>query len=160
MSGSRNDSNDIDSVLTGTTLNVYKTMITFGQPIGPRELQKMLGLSTPSLVIFHLEKLQRAGLVTKSAEGIYSVNRIYLKHYIHVRKMIIPRAVFQTSLATFFLLGWILVYYTPNFRNALDYSTNVSSIVLLLFSYGLIVTIILTAFFWFETLRVMKQEKI
>jgi len=160
MAGYSNDSNDLDSVLTGTTLKIYKAMITSGKPIGPRELQKMLGLSTPSLVIFHLEKLCRVGLVTKTVNGIYSINRIYLKHFIHVRKMIVPRFIFQASLASFFLLGWALVYLTPNFRVALNYSSAESSIVLLVFSYGLIITIVLTAFLWFETIRVLKQEKI
>ena len=75
MAGS-SSKDDLDSVLTGTTLKVYKAMITFGRPIGPRELQKLLSLSTPSLVLFHLEKLCSVGLVAKSGDGIYSINRV------------------------------------------------------------------------------------
>jgi hypothetical protein len=159
MAGS-SKSDDLDSVLTGTTLKVYKAMIRFGRPIGPRELQKLLELSTPSLVLFHLEKLCGVGLVARTGEGIYSINRVYLKHFIQVRRLIVPRFVFQASLATFFLLGWILVYLTPNFRTALNYSSAVSSIILLIFSYGLIITVVLTAFLWFETVRVLKEEKL
>ena len=148
---------DIDSILTGTTLRVYKAMIGMGRPLGPRELQKKLGLSTPSLALFHLEKLERAGLLTKTDEGTYSLNIVYLKHFVRVRKILVPRFIFQASLATFFVLGWILVYFTPNFKIAL---AGQSSAVSLIYLYGLAVTVILAFFFWFETFRVMKQEKI
>ena len=66
---------DLDSILSGTTLRVYKALISAGRPVGPRELQKTIGLSSPSLALFHLEKLERAKLIIKSAEGTYSINR-------------------------------------------------------------------------------------
>jgi len=74
--------------------------------------------------------------------------------------MIVPRFIFHASLASFSVLGWALDYLTPNFRVALNYSSAESSIALLVFSYGLIIIIVLTAFLWFETIRVLKQEKI
>lgn len=160
MTNSNDDSN-LDTVLTGTTLKVYKTLISAGRPLGPRELQKTLHLSSPSLATFHLEKLERAGLLTKTEDGSYEVSRVYLKHYVRLRTFLVPRLVFQASLALFFLLGWLLIYSSPNFKTAITFHSHaISSIVLLIFLYGVISAAILTLFFWFETIRVVRQERI
>lgn len=157
----KEDREDIDSVLSGTTLKVYRALISLGRPAGPRELQRLLGLSSPSLVNFHLEKLERSGLVSKTSEGVYLLNRVYLKHYVRVRRLLIPRYAFHSSLATIFLLGWVMVFIDRNFQSALNGSSQpVHSIVLLVFLYGLVINVILASIFWFETVRILSHEKI
>ena len=152
---------NIDSLLTGTTLKIYKTLILAGRSIGPRELQKMLNLSSPSLAIFHLEKLARAGLLSKLEDGSYEVSRVYLKHFVRLRTVLVPRLIFQATMSLFLLIGWAIIYISPNFRAAINSQVHsIASIIQLTFLYGLISVGILTIFFWFETFRVLRQEKI
>lgn len=153
---------DPDSALVGPTLRVYRLLLTSREALAAREVQKRLQMSTPSLAIFHLEKLERLGLASKSADGHYSVSKLYLKHYFRLRRFLIPRYVFHSALATFFLFGWIvlcvLVYFSPN--SLLSESRAPSLAVGVLLSYGIVVAAVLAGLFWFETSRVLKQDKI
>ncbi|MHB8567579.1 MAG: hypothetical protein ACYC7D_13640 [Nitrososphaerales archaeon] len=152
---------NLDDVLTGTTMKVYRFLMKAGKPIGPRELQKQLGLSSPSVAAFHLDKLERTGLAMKNDQGEYSVNVIYLKHYVRLRRYLIPRYMFHATLATFLLVGWLVVFLTPNFRAAVrDPVPAFSSALILVFAYGVIVTLILVALFWYETIGIMRKERI
>lgn len=51
------------SRLTGTTLKVYRLLYKEGKPLGLFEVQKMVGLSSPSVARYHLDKLLNQGLV-------------------------------------------------------------------------------------------------
>jgi hypothetical protein len=139
-------------------------MVARGTPIGPRELQRSLHFSSPGLATFHLDKLTRAGLVTKSDEGTFSVDRLYLKHYVRVRRYLIPRYMFYATLSTAFLLGWILLLTVPPTATRESFlaglSTNDSFILLATFLYGLVVTVFATIVLWYETLNVLRNDKI
>ena len=121
-----------DDVLVGPTLKVYKALLTAKEPLSARGIQKLLHMSTPSLAVFHLEKLEHSGLVSKSEDGYYSVSRLYLRHYFRLRRFLIPRFVFHSVLASFFVFGWIFlilsIYYAPN--SLLSKSTSLSLAVL------------------------------
>lgn len=159
-----------EEVLTGTTMRVYKYLITLGRSVGPREIQRELNLSSPSLAIFHLEKLEKAGLIARKEEdGTFFVDRAYLKHYVRLRRFLIPRYFFYATLTSFFLLGWLAILVIPmrvqggliqggSFWQVL-HSPN-EFILLLIFSYGLMITVILCGVFWYETLKVWKSEDI
>lgn len=43
--------------LKGTTLEVYRFLLKSNKPVGAREIQRNLKLSTPSLAVYHLSKL-------------------------------------------------------------------------------------------------------
>jgi DNA-binding transcriptional ArsR family regulator len=151
----------LDDILTGTTLKVYRALIRSGEPIGPRELQKILNLSSPSVASFHLDKLERSGLATKNDQGAYSVNTVYLKHYVRLQRRLIPRYMFHATLATFLLLGWVLVYFSHSFSVAFhDSASTESSALFLVFSYGVLVSAVLAGLFWYETIGIMRKEKI
>ena len=165
MSSSSSDSSvgsDPDSALVGSTLKVYRVLLTSKEALTAREIQKTLRMSSPSLAIFHLEKLERMGLV-KSEEGRYSVSRLYLKHYFRLRRFLIPRYVFHSVLTTFLLTGWVLLYFflylSPN-GGLLSASRTPALAISVLLTYGIAVTATVAVLFWFETLRVFKQDKI
>lgn len=154
----KRSSDNLDDILTGTTLKVYRTLIRSSEPIGPRELQKMLNLSSPSVASFHLDKLERSGLAAKNELGEYSINTVYLKHYVRLQRRLIPRYMFHATLATFLLLGWVLVYVSHSFSH--EVASTSSSALFLVFSYGVVVTAVLAGLFWYETIGIIRKERI
>jgi hypothetical protein len=153
---------DPDSALVGPTLKVYRMLLTSKEGLTAREVQKVLRMSSPSVAIFHLEKLERMSLV-KSEEGRYSVSRLYLKHYFRLRRFLIPRYIFHSMLTTFFLIGWLVLYallFLSPGGSLVSASRTPALAIGVLLTYGIAVTAIVALLFWFETLRVFKQDKI
>ena len=72
----RNDKSD--DVLKGTTAEVYRFILTVGKPVGVREVQRALNLSSPSLALYHLSKLEEVGLL-KRENGNYVVDKVVLR---------------------------------------------------------------------------------
>jgi DNA-binding transcriptional ArsR family regulator len=146
---------DADEVLTGTTVRVYRFLVTRDEPVGPRELQKQLKLSSPAVASFHLEKLLKNGLVSKNeSEGTYTVDRVYLKHFIRLRRHLVPRYFFYALLSTFLSIGWLALGYLGGLAPPLSKDS------IFLFVYGPSTTVILACIFWYETLNVLRREKL
>lgn len=99
---------DMEALLKGTTWKVYKYVLENG-PTGIREVQKSLKLSTPSLVLYHLNKLERAGILKKCKEG-YVADRIFLRNRIKVRKLLIPRYFFYSLFMISALIVQLLIF--------------------------------------------------
>ncbi len=150
---------DFDSVLTGTTLRVYRYLVTLGRPAGPRELQKSLKLSSPTVASFHLEKLERNGLATKSGDGTYTINHVYLKHFILLRKHLIPRYFFFAALSTTVVIGWGSVLYLGGVLDPAT-TTFTRQTILYLLMYGILTSGLLAGILWHETIGAIKNEKI
>ncbi len=55
--------------LSGTALRVYLLLLLEGRPMGVREVQRRLGLRSPSTARHHLERLRGLGLVEYTGEG-------------------------------------------------------------------------------------------
>ncbi|RLE77751.1 MAG: hypothetical protein DRJ56_01655 [Thermoprotei archaeon] len=97
--------------LEGTTLRVYRFMLIHGKPVGVRELQRRLGLSSPSVAAYHLSKLERLGLVEKLVDGKYVARRHaklgVMSDVVVLGRLAFPRYVFYavltTSLTAFYL---------------------------------------------------------
>lgn len=155
---------DDDEILAGTTLKVYRFMVSRKDPIGPRELQRALHFSSPGLATFHLDKLTRTGLVSKSVDGTFSVDRVFLKHYVRVRRFLIPRYMFYAILSTAFVAGWAIILSFPSVgsRDSIwaGLHTNASFGLLVTFSYGFVISLIVTVVFWYETFKVLQNDKI
>jgi hypothetical protein len=100
---------DIEELLKGKTMSVYSLLLTRDK-MGVREIQRELGLSSPSLSKHHLKKLEAAGLVSKNAHGEYSVTKTVrvgsLTLFVRIGKRFLPRFAF---LATLFS-GMLVVY--------------------------------------------------
>jgi len=80
-------------VLTGNTAEVYRYAIKMGKPIGVREVQRALKLSSPTLAAYHLEKLEDAGLLKQTPNG-YVVDRLILEHFVKLRQLLLPKYLF------------------------------------------------------------------
>lgn len=96
-------SDDSKRVLSGTALEIYRYLLTANKPVGIRETQRALNLSSPSIVTYHFDKLEEAGLV-KQEKGMCQVNKVLLEHSIRVSHYIIPRYLFYTIFAVAILI--------------------------------------------------------
>ncbi len=76
--------------LKGTTLDVYRLLLKTNKPLGIREIQRTLNLSSPSIVQHHLAKLEAACLV-KREWGDYVINRVELENCVKISRFLIPR---------------------------------------------------------------------
>jgi hypothetical protein len=155
---------EIEAVLTGTTLRVYRFMISKNEPVGPREVQRSLHFSSPGLASFHLEKLARSGLISKDNGGAFTVNRVYLKHYVRFRRYLIPRYMFYATLSTAFLVGWAIILLAPSTSNRTSFLKDLHGtdavMLIIVAMYGIVVTMFATIVLWFETAQVLKHDKL
>ena len=98
--------NNVDSrELSKTTLKIYMYLLGREQPVGPRELARELGLSSPSLAYYHLRKLEELGLARKNSEGYTAVPGLKIEGYILVGRKLVPRLI----LYSFIYLGLLFV---------------------------------------------------
>ncbi|MGD6807039.1 MAG: helix-turn-helix domain-containing protein [Candidatus Bathyarchaeia archaeon] len=85
-------------VLRGKTLDVYRFLLKSNKPVGTRELQRALNLSSSSVAVYHLTKLEDAGLLKKELGG-YTVNKFLLENSIKISRFLIPRYFFYAIFA-------------------------------------------------------------
>jgi DNA-binding Lrp family transcriptional regulator len=86
-------------VLRGLTLKVYRFILKNDKPVGIREVQRALNLSSPTLSLYHINKLEEAGLIKKEFNG-YVADRIILENLIRLRRILIPRNFFYMIFLT------------------------------------------------------------
>jgi DNA-binding transcriptional ArsR family regulator len=142
------DSEKIRSELKGTTLRVYWALLKKGREgAGPREVMRDLGLSSPSVAVYHLEKLRGLGLAEKNSEGAYivrdEVKVEIFSDYVRVVGTMLPRYLFYSVLFTTMLVVY-LVLYRPGI--------NPQTLVTLIFG---IAACVIT---WGETIRVWSRR--
>jgi hypothetical protein len=91
------------NVLKGTTLEVYRFLLKIHKPVGTREVQRALKLSSPSIAIYHLSKLEDACLI-KRENGNYVINKVLLENSIRISRFIIPKYLFYSIFAILVLV--------------------------------------------------------
>jgi hypothetical protein len=96
-------SGEAEDVLRGTTLEVYRFLLKSNKPVGAREVQRTLHLSTPSLATYHLSKLEETGFVRKE-KGEFVVNKVILEDCIRFGRFLIPRYFFYSVFAVLALI--------------------------------------------------------
>ena len=90
-------------VLRGTTLEVYRFLLKSNKPVGTRELQRALNLSSSSVATYHLSKLEDTGLLKREAGG-FTVNKFLLENSIKISRFLVPRYFFYAIFAIAVLL--------------------------------------------------------
>ena len=140
-----NDSEAMQGIFTNKQrLRIYWYMLSKGDPSGVREIQRALGISSPSVAHHHLEKLREIGVVGQDEYGRYvlvkQVEVGILQGFSRVGRFMLPRFSFY---AVFFstLLGFYILRYTE--------SLNVFAV---LFSGAA------ASVSWYETLRSWKNR--
>jgi DNA-binding transcriptional ArsR family regulator len=96
-------SGEAEDVLRGTTLEVYRFLLKRNEPVGAREVQRALKLSSPSLATYHLSKLEETGLLRKE-NGKFRVNKVLLEDSIRIKRFLIPRFLFYSVFAVLALV--------------------------------------------------------
>ncbi len=141
------DSDDkIASVLKGNTLRVYWQVLKARDGVvGIRDTQRALGFSSPTLVIYHLEKLVELGLVEK-VDGEYRLVKIVdvgvLKQFVRIGTFVFPRHLLYAMMFT-----TLLIFFLTQFRQVNFYSV-----------FALILALLGTSILWYETYQAWKQR--
>jgi len=135
-------------MLKGKTLLIYWYLLQ--QPshtVGVREVQRALRLSSPSVAVHHLEKLQNLGLVTKKGTGEYvleeEVKVGILRFFTRMGRFLVPRYLFYSVLFSTMLIAYLtlcaLQQILPSF-------------------YAMVFGLIGTVAFWVETVRLWRAK--
>jgi len=94
-----------DERLEGTTFRVYLYVMKEDRPVGPRDVMKGVGLSSPSVAYRHLQKLETLGLIEKDVYGEYLIReKASINGYLWVGKNLVPRLIFYS----FFFMGVLI----------------------------------------------------
>jgi len=140
------DDERIISELRGNTLRAYWALMNARDGVlGPRELQRRLGFSSPALASYHLNKLADMGLVEKERGDYRLVREVrvgVLKQFVKLGTFLLPRYVLYATLFT-----TLLVYLLLNLRESTFYS-----------AFALVLGGLGTAIFWYEAVRVWMQR--
>ena len=130
--------------LRGKTLQVYLYLLRRGEAIGVRELQRILGFSSPSVAHHHLEKLKDMGLVSRDDRGRYrvveKVDIGVLKMFVMIGGRLIPRMIFYAVFITTLLILYL--------------ARNISSPDL----HAVVLGILASLFLWIETIRLWRHR--
>jgi DNA-binding transcriptional ArsR family regulator len=99
-----------ESEIRGTTLRVYWYLFRNTKPVGVRETQRALSMSSPSTALYHLEKLRELGVTDKDEMGQYFLKEQVpvgtLRMFLKIGPLILPRYLFYAI----FLTTAVIVY--------------------------------------------------
>ena len=140
-------------ILKGKTLLVYWNLLKNPDPVGVRELQRQLDFSSPSLVTYHLTKLESIQLIEKTKNGQYFVIRkadiAELRDLIVFRKLnktfTLPRVLMYAI-----IFSLLYVFYIPIFF-IFDSAIVTNSVI-----FANIFAILGITFLWYETYKAYK----
>jgi len=143
----KNERIDLEAELKGTSFKVYWYFLKNNRPLGVREVQRGMELSSPSVALHHIEKLRRLGLINKDRFGRYSIKEEVkvgiLNFFTRFGKIILPRylfyAVFFSSVLVLYLIQSLFTHRTPEF------------IVLILALSASVIS-------WYEALKIWKEK--
>ncbi len=140
------DEETIASELKGNTLRAYWALMNAKDGVlGVRELQRRLGFSSPALASYHLNKLADMKLVAKERGDYRLVREVkvgVLKQFIKLGTFLLPRYVLYATMFT-----TLLFYLLVNLREFTFYSV-----------FALVLGLLGTVIFWYETVRVWRQK--
>lgn len=92
-----------EDILEGTTRKVFKFVYRQHEPVGVHDVQRGLGLSSPSVAHYHITKLLKAGLLKEEGNG-YVVEKAVFENMIRIRRTVLP---LQVGYAAFFVTALI-----------------------------------------------------
>ena len=136
----------VTTELKGNTLRVYWCLLQYHKNlVGPRQIQRELGFSSPALAVYHLDKLVELGLVEKNT-GEYHlkefVNVGVLKQFMKFGSLIVPRHVTYAT-----MISVLFGFFISQLREINFYSV-----------FALIFGSLSTAIFWYETIQAWRSR--
>jgi predicted DNA-binding transcriptional regulator len=138
----------LEAELKGKTLLVYWYMLrASGFKVGVREVQRKLGFSSPSVAVYHLDKLESLGLVEKTVTGEYvltsQVKTGLLRFFTRFGRFLVPRYMFYSVWFTTMLVSYIIFY---------GQSFCIHNVAALIFGFAA------SCVLWFETFRLWREK--
>jgi DNA-binding transcriptional ArsR family regulator len=132
-------------VLRGNTAKVYRYALKMGKPIGVREVQRALKLSSPRLASYHLERLEEVGLLKQTSEG-YIVDKLVLENFLRLQRLLVPKYLFYF---VFFVAATVfqVILFRP-----LELTRE--------YLYATTMLLIVAAYFGYETVTTVRKKKI
>lgn len=114
--------------------------------MGLRDVQRLVGFSSPSTAVYHLDRLKSRGLVDKNVEGKYYVVSSrrpgILRFYVLVGKRLVPRSLIYGVLL---LLVAVLALHLASYRFEI--------------LLALIPAFLAAAVFWYETFDLFRFKR-
>lgn len=93
------------SPLGGTTMRVYRYVYRSDRPVRVNDVQRGLGLSSPSVAEYHIRKLLQFGLIREEQEG-YVIDKVIFSNIVRFRRTSIP---VQSAYVAFFAVSFIVM---------------------------------------------------
>ncbi len=89
--------------LNTTTFDLYLYLVKVHEPTGPRDIMRVMNISSPGVVHRHLQKLTEWGWVDKDEYGRYTVKKkVGFKGYVWLGKKLLP-------MSTLFAFGFVVL---------------------------------------------------
>jgi len=129
-------------VLRGTTLEVYRFLLKSNKPVGTRELQRALDLSSSSVATYHLSKLEDAGLLKREMGG-FTVCKYLLENSIKISRFLIPRYFFYSIFAVAALLLELTIMWPMYIYRE--------------YVFSVVITSVLAVFLCYETMKTWRR---
>jgi predicted DNA-binding transcriptional regulator len=98
--------------LKGNTLRVYIYVLKSTGKVGVREVQRALRFSSPTLAVYHLDKLVGLGVLEKKLGEYLLVKEVkvgILKQFIKVGGLVLPRYLFYATMFTTLLTLYLCI---------------------------------------------------
>jgi hypothetical protein len=137
---------DLERKLQGRTLQVYLYLQKKKEPAGIREVQRDLGLSSPSVAEYQVEKLVELGIAGRDTHGrAFVTKRVKVKaleSYVNFGRFAVPRLAFYASIFSAIA--------------GLYFAFSAGSPTL----YGAAVPSAAAGIFWFEAWKMWKQNHV
>ena len=132
---------DEHEVLTGNTAQVYRYAIKQRKPIGVREVQRALKLSSPTLAAYHLDKLEEAGLLKQTSEG-YIVEKLVLENFVRLRQLLLPKYLFYFVVFAAAVIFQIVLFRPSQLTREYLFSTSMLLVAAAYFAYETVTTLL------------------
>jgi DNA-binding transcriptional ArsR family regulator len=132
-------------ILRGNTVQVYRYAIKMGRPIGVREVQKALNLSSPRLASYHLEKLEEVGLLKQTPEG-YIVDKLVLENFVKLRQLLLPKYFFYFVFFAAAVVFQVILFRPSELTREYLFATTM--------------LLIVAAYFGYETVTTLRKKKV
>ena len=142
-----------DQELDGIALKIYVALANQDKPLGPREITRVVQLSSPSVAYRNLQKLEELGLIEKDAFGEYTVKqRQKVKGHFWLGDRLFARPLFYA----FFFIGLLSVEVSIAIMKIIGNSQFSYDFILLI-----VVTSISTGLFLFEGIasKIFERKK-
>ena len=159
MSDSAPADDVVEAKLTGTTRRVYACFLESPDvESGVRDIARKLGIRHPSVVLYHLQKLEELGLLDHTNIGTYylvkEVKVGVLRMFVRLRGRLFPRLFFYSLLVSAMITVY-LCFYTPWM---LTLASQLPPGVLVMYVTSLLISIIAGTFLFLETIMIWREK--